>query len=75
MEEYKSEWLQQFEQERERLRTAFEDNAVAIEHIGSTSIMGLPSKPIIDIAVGVASLSEMDSLIEPLLAKSEDTID
>lgn len=37
--------------------------------------MGLPSKSIIDIAVGVASLSEMDSLIEPLLANSEDTID
>ncbi|XEC97502.1 GrpB family protein [Paenibacillus tarimensis] len=64
--EYKPEWFQQFKQERERLNIVFDDKAIAIEHIGSTSIIGLPSKPIIDIAVGIVDLSETDSLIEPL---------
>ncbi|NOU76840.1 hypothetical protein GC098_36695 [Paenibacillus sp. LMG 31458] len=32
--------------------------------IGSTSIVGLPSKPILDIAVGVNHLGEADSFIE-----------
>ncbi len=66
IEEYKPDWSQQFEKEKEKIRIAFGDKVVAIEHIGSTSIKGLPSKPIIDIAVGVAQLCEADSLIEPL---------
>jgi GrpB-like predicted nucleotidyltransferase (UPF0157 family) len=64
--EYKPEWSHLFEEEKEKLRTAFDDKAVAIEHIGSTSIIGLPSKPIIDIAIGVADLAETDFLIRPL---------
>ncbi len=37
--------------EAKKLENIFGDKAVAIEHIGSTSIEGLSSKPIIDIAV------------------------
>ena len=38
----------------------FGDNLVDIEHIGSTAVPGLESKPIIDILVAVKSLSLVD---------------
>ena len=38
----------------------FGDNLVDIEHIGSTAVPGLKSKPIIDILVAVKSLSLAD---------------
>ena len=38
----------------------FGDNLVDIEHIGSTAVPGLKSKPIIDILVAVKSLSLVD---------------
>lgn len=59
-------WIEQFEQEKERIQLALGNKAVSIEHIGSTSIRGLPAKPIIDIAVGVKKFGEADLFIEPL---------
>lgn len=46
-------WASEFLLERERLRRALGDIGCVIEHIGSTAVSGLPSKPILDIAVGV----------------------
>lgn len=51
--EYNPDWEKQFEYERNRIVDVLGDKVVAIEHIGSTSIMGLEAKPIIDIMVGV----------------------
>ncbi|MBO7295756.1 MAG: GrpB family protein [Clostridia bacterium] len=39
-----------------RISAALGDFALAVEHVGSTSVSGLCAKPIIDIAVGVQSL-------------------
>jgi NAD(P)-dependent dehydrogenase (short-subunit alcohol dehydrogenase family) len=36
-----------------RLRRLLGERVVAVEHIGSTAVPGLPAKPIIDLAVGV----------------------
>jgi GrpB-like predicted nucleotidyltransferase (UPF0157 family) len=66
IEEHKPEWLQDFENEKTKIRQILQGKAANIEHIGSTSIVGLPSKPILDIAVGVNHLDEADSFIEPL---------
>lgn len=41
--------------ERDRLLAADLRAIVGIEHIGSTSVVGLPAKPVIDMLVGVAS--------------------
>jgi GrpB-like predicted nucleotidyltransferase (UPF0157 family) len=68
IEEYKLEWNEKFEHEKARIRLALRDKTVFIEHIGSTSINGSPSKPILDIAVGLNELSEADSFIESLRA-------
>ncbi|WP_054027665.1 GrpB family protein [Bacillus sp. FJAT-28004] len=64
--EYTPEWLQEFEKEKAKILQTLQHNIVYIEHIGSTSVVGLPSKPILDIAVGVNHLDEADSFIEPL---------
>ncbi len=44
-----------------RIKSALGDRAVAVEHIGSTSVPGLPAKDVIDIQVGVRRLSDADA--------------
>ncbi|WP_065750681.1 GrpB family protein [Bradyrhizobium paxllaeri] len=56
--DYDPNWPTQFEQERTRIKAALGSFALVIEHIGSTAIPNLPSKPIIDLLVGVPSLEE-----------------
>ncbi|HEY2422000.1 MAG TPA: GrpB family protein [Neobacillus sp.] len=66
IEEYTSDWVLRFQEEQRILKGIFCDKAIAIEHIGSTSIEGLGAKPIVDIMVGVSHLNEVDEFIEPL---------
>jgi GrpB-like predicted nucleotidyltransferase (UPF0157 family) len=40
---------------------ALGDLALAIEHVGSTAVPGLPAKPIIDLAVALAGLDRADA--------------
>lgn len=44
-----------------RIRVALGDRAVAVEHIGSTSVPGLPAKDVIDLQVAVRRLSDADA--------------
>jgi len=60
---YQSGWIGLFEREADLLRGALGEKALSIEHIGSTSIPGLDSKPIIDIMVAVESLRQATKLI------------
>jgi GrpB-like predicted nucleotidyltransferase (UPF0157 family) len=59
-------WLAIFERVRARLRTVLPDTVVAIEHIGSTAVPGLPAKPILDIALGVRHAAEPEPIGEAL---------
>ena len=63
---YQRSWADKFEVEKIKLIEIFGDKAIAIEHIGSTSILGLSAKPIIDIAVLIEKREEGDSLIKPV---------
>lgn len=66
---YDREWKGLFEKERSLLRSALKDvdvEIIDIQHVGSTSVPGLKSKPVIDIAVGVKELSDAKKCIEPL---------
>jgi GrpB-like predicted nucleotidyltransferase (UPF0157 family) len=65
--DYDRNWPILFEQESTRITQALGSFAVAIEHMGSTAVPGLPSKPIIDLLVGVPSLEEAtERCIEPI---------
>jgi GrpB-like predicted nucleotidyltransferase (UPF0157 family) len=50
---YDTEWPRLFENEARRIRAALGEGALAIEHVGSTSVPGLTAKPVIDIVLAV----------------------
>ncbi|HET9137351.1 MAG TPA: GrpB family protein [Candidatus Kapabacteria bacterium] len=60
--EYDSSWPVIFEAERSTLLDLF-SQSIAVEHIGSTSVNGLASKPIIDILLGVNALADAEAMI------------
>jgi GrpB-like predicted nucleotidyltransferase (UPF0157 family) len=53
-------WQKTFEAEKQLLLDAIGQNAVIIEHMGSTAVKGLPSKPVIDILVEVTSILDLE---------------
>ncbi|WP_050614430.1 GrpB family protein [Bacillus testis] len=66
IETYKIEWANEFEQEKEKLVNLLPGKLISVEHIGSTAVPGLASKPIIDMAAGVEDLEKANEFIEPL---------
>ena len=67
--DYDPVWAATFEHERTCLHGVLGARVLTIEHVGSTSVPGLAAKPIIDLLVGVRSLTEARSCcIEPIQA-------
>ena len=67
--DYDPAWPARFAAERAAIERALGDLVVAIEHIGSTAVPGLPAKPIIDLLIGVRDLQEARArALEPLQA-------
>lgn len=57
--DYDPSWPEKFEQMKQRLlKLLGPDIALRIEHYGSTSIPGMPAKPVIDILVEIPSFEE-----------------
>ena len=56
--DYDRAWAARFRQEEARIRAALGEAALAIEHIGSTSVPGLAAKPIVDILLVVEDSSD-----------------
>ena len=56
--DYDPRWPEQFAQEAARIRAALGTRALRIEHAGSTSVPGLPAKPVIDVVLAVADSSD-----------------
>lgn len=46
-----------FEKEKAYLESVFKENTFKIEHVGSTAVKNLLSKPVVDIAIGVDNLN------------------
>ncbi len=61
---YEQEWPRQFEQIASRLSAAVGSRVLAVDHIGSTAVPGLPAKNVIDVQVIVASLEPQADLLE-----------
>jgi GrpB-like predicted nucleotidyltransferase (UPF0157 family) len=55
-----------YEEEKEVLINIFKDENFIYEHVGSTSIKGLAAKPIVDIAIGVSNLDQIDKYVDTL---------
>jgi GrpB-like predicted nucleotidyltransferase (UPF0157 family) len=64
--DYDPDWPARFERERARIAGAIGPSARRIEHVGSTSVPGLASKPIIDILVAVGDVAD-DATYVPAL--------
>jgi GrpB-like predicted nucleotidyltransferase (UPF0157 family) len=67
--EYDPDWKDAFERHAKRIRTALRHVARRIEHVGSTSVPGLVSKPIIDIDLWVDDSDREEDYL-PALVKA-----
>lgn len=64
--DYNPQWPTQFEQEKALLEQTVGDKFIVIEHIGSTSVLGLGAKPIIDIMAAVKQLVDAEFCVKLL---------
>jgi len=67
--DYDPAWPERFAREAAAIRAVMGDETVELEHIGSTSVPGLPAKPTIDMLLAVdtfAPLDHYDALLAPL---------
>jgi len=58
--EYTPEWSQRFLTIKDFLSEAFQDKALKIEHVGSTAVVGMVAKPIIDVLVVVKKMEQFE---------------
>ena len=66
---YDPSWADTYADLAARIGAAVGANVEAIEHVGSTSVPGIPlAKPVIDIAIAVESEARADACVAPLQA-------
>ena len=65
---YDPAWPKQFLVTKDRLHGLLGDDVLAIDHIGSTAIAGMPAKPLIDIDVTLRDLQTVASASETLVS-------
>jgi GrpB-like predicted nucleotidyltransferase (UPF0157 family) len=63
---FKTQWHVLFLEEEKRLRKAIGRQVVDIQHIGSTSIPGMMSKPLLDIGVAIVHYQDGQRCVTPL---------
>ena len=63
---YNKEWVNDFEQIKLDIEKAIGDLIIGIEHVGSTSVEGMMSKPCIDIDIIINDYSIFKSVLEKL---------
>jgi GrpB-like predicted nucleotidyltransferase (UPF0157 family) len=68
LDDYDPRWPEAFARHAQIVRDALGASALAIEHVGSTSVPGLAAKPIIDIVVVVEDSSNEDAYLPALVA-------
>jgi GrpB-like predicted nucleotidyltransferase (UPF0157 family) len=56
--DYNPKWPDRFEVEASNIRSALGGSALQVEHVGSTSVLGLIAKPIIDIVLVVVDSTQ-----------------
>ena len=58
---YKKDWAENFKEESKKIQEVFNEELLAVHHIGSTAIPRMLAKPIIDILVEVQNIKSVDS--------------
>lgn len=66
IESYNPNWAIQFQEIKDLIWPLVKNSALAIEHVGSTSIVGLAAKPIIDIDIIIPDMSYLDQVVKSL---------
>lgn len=66
--EYDPSWPAGFDRASAAVRAALGETALSVEHVGSTSVPGLPAKPVIDIDLTVVDSKAEDAYV-PALAR------
>ena len=66
VEPYDPDWPVLFEEERRRIVAAIGHIVADVHHVGSTSIPGMPAKPILDISVLLHDFDDGERCIAPL---------
>lgn len=66
LEEHNPEWTNMAKKLIDQLWIVLDGYAIDIQHVGSTSIKGIPAKPMIDIAVAVEDVTEAEKYIDAL---------
>src|SRR5262249_57502839 len=66
--DYDPSWPGLFDREAGRIRRVLGDRVLTLEHVGSTSVPGLPAKPRIDIVMAVPDSSDEAAYVPPLEA-------
>jgi GrpB-like predicted nucleotidyltransferase (UPF0157 family) len=69
---YNIDWPQIFAAEARRIQHALGENCISVHHIGSTSVPGLASKPIIDSKKAVAKEHIICIFLRKAIRKSKD---
>ena len=63
---YDPAWPELFNIEAPLIKNALGDNCIAVYHIGSTSVLGLPAKPVIDILPVVRDIMLVDHVTQAM---------
>src|SRR6188472_1450231 len=63
---YDPSWAARFERERRRIAAALGPCALRLDHIGSTAVVGLVAKPIVDIDISVADVEDEEAYVPAL---------
>ena len=65
---YDPKWASDFQQIRDEIEEAVGHLILRVEHVGSTSVMGMSAKPCIDLDVVIADASRLPAVISGLEA-------
>lgn len=68
LDDYDPEWPRLYAREEARIRSVLGDRVRSIEHTGSTAVPGLAAKPIIDITMTVADVTDEAAYVPDLEA-------
>ena len=65
---YDPSWPSLFVRQDKHIRDVLGETVLLLEHVGSTSVLGLSAKPIIDMVLAVADSTDEATYVEPLEA-------